>query len=117
MTLRLCHLPPLSCPCPATMDALAMAALDKCMAAKTVEERLAAAKVMHLRYHEVRRHWRLVVLRKASLSAEILLIPRIRRCRVAATDRRNGSSVAASGTSSTAAATAMVPRRSAAAQS
>jgi len=38
------------------MDALTIAALDKRMATKTIEERLVAAKVMHPRHLEVRRH-------------------------------------------------------------
>ncbi|WVZ77058.1 hypothetical protein U9M48_024960 [Paspalum notatum var. saurae] len=64
------------------MVALAVVALEKRMAAKTVEKRLAAAKVMHPRHLEVRRHWRLDVLREASLSAEILLNHCIRRRRL-----------------------------------
>ena len=106
-----------------------MVVLDKHVTAKTVEERFAAVKVMHLRHLEDRREFSLCLLKEASRATELLLNPCLRRLdtmarRAAAASALGTSSNAAPastpasssvaampGTSSTKAATASVPRQ------
>ena len=125
-------LPPTLFPASSTMDALAMVVLDKHVTAKTIEERFAAVKVMHLRHLEDRREFSLCLLKEASCAAELLLNPCLRRrgrldtmahCAAAASALGTSSNAAPAstsafssvaampGTSSTKAATASVPRQ------